>query len=255
MASGTSRGVQSVDRAFAILDYIRANDSAGVTEIHEELDIAVGTAHAYLATLEENDVLVNSNGTYRLGLGSLKYGGAVRNRSEFYQYARESLRELAEETGEFVAASVEEHGEIVYLEVEKGYQAPNIGVEVGTRRPMYCTGSGKAILAVLTDDRVAEILESTTFEPVTQNTVTAADELRAELRTVREQGFAYDDEEWIDGMRSVASVVVNDNTDEVKGAIAVAGPRTRIKGELFTADLPELVSDTAREVSVNLTYS
>lgn len=255
MTEQTSRGVQSVDRAFSVLDALERFDGAGVTELHEELGLSIGSTHAYLSTLEANNAVVQENGKYHIGFGLLDHAGYARDKLDFYHYARENVRELADKTGELAAVSIEEHGENVYLGVEKGRQASNIGIRVGTRLPMHCLGSGKAILAELPEERVREILASTALEPVTEQTITDDQELLRELEAIRQRGIAFDDEERIEGMRAVAAAIVDDETGEVHGAITVSGPKTRIRGDRFSEELPQTVENTAQEITVNVSYS
>lgn len=255
MSRETNRRVQSVNRAFAVLDTLKRLDGAGVTELHEELGLALGTTHAYLSTLRVNDAVVKRNGEYHVGFGSLEYAGYAREELDFYQHARESMHELAEGTGELVAISTEEHGQNVYLGYEEGRRAANIDIELGSRLPLHCLGSGKAILSALPDERVSEIVAAQGLESMTDNTLTDEAGLKAELEAIRNRGVAFDDEERIEGMRAVAAPIRNDETDEVYGAITVSGPKTRVQGSRFREGLPEMVHNAAREVIVNVTYS
>ena len=61
---------------------------------------------------------------------------------------------------------------------------------------------------------------------VARNTITDPDRLRAELRKVRAQGYAYDDMEFADDMRCVA-VAVSGKDDSVSGGISISGPGSR----------------------------
>jgi len=254
MIDEPSRRVQSVDRAFAVLTSLKRHDGAGVTELADELDLSVGSTHAYLSTLEANDAVVQREGTYYVGFGLLDYGGYARDNLSFYQLASEKIREVAGQTGELSAVTVEEHGENVYLGVEKGANASNIGIRVGTRLPLHTLASGKAILAALPEGRLQQVLNEQDLEPATENTIVDQDELLGELESVRERGYAVDDEERIEGMRAVASAVTGGDTNHVHGAIVVSGPKTRLRGDRYEQELPTLVRNVSREITINMTH-
>ena len=254
MGQPAKNGVKAVSRVMSILDALQQKNGAGVTELANEVDLTKGTVHSYLASLEQHDFVTNEGGTYRLGHGTLKHGGWVLEQNRFYAQAIDYVRKLADRTGEIAALSIEEHGKNVYLAPMGGEEAINLDVRLGERLPIHCVGSGKAILAMLPEERVHAIVDEYGLPSYTSNTITEIDRLLAELEDIREQRVAFDNEERIEGVRSVAAPVVNDETNEVYGAITVSGPKGRMKGEWYNEDLPEHVHDTAREISINLTY-
>lgn len=254
MGRPAKNGVKAVSRVVSILDALQRNDGAGVTELAAEVDLTKGTIHSYLASLEEHDFVTNEGGTYSLGHGTLRYGGWVLEQNRFYAQAIDHVRTLAERTGEIAALSIEEHGRNVYLDPMRGDEAINLDVRLGDRLPMHCVGSGKAILAMLPEERVHTIVDEYGLPSYTSNTITEIDGLLAELENIRERRIAFDNEERIEGVRSVAAPVINDETNDVYGAITVSGPKGRMKGDWYSEELPEYVHDTAREISINLTY-
>lgn len=255
MTENRNRQIQSVDRAFTVLDALKRLDGAGVTTLHEVLGLAISTTRAYLATLEENGLVIKRDGEYHVALSALEYGGYARENLDFFQYARKSMVELADETGELVAVSIEEHGQNVYLGYETGRKAVTIDIQLGSRLPLHCLASGKAILASLPPERTQDIIETQGPESITENTITDEAELFEELETIRDRDIAFDDEERIEGMRAVAAPVSSELMDDVYGAIVVSGPKNRIREDRFRGELPSLVRDTAKEVSINLAYS
>lgn len=254
MGKAAKNGVKAVSRTVAILEALQREGGAGVTELAESVGLSKGTVHSYLASLEEHNFVTNDDGIYALGHGALKYGGWVLDHNAFYTQSIDFVRQLADKTGEIAALSIEEHGENVYLAPLKGDEAINLDVRLGDRLPMHCVGSGKAILAMLPEERVRAIVDGSGLPSYTDNTITDVDRLLAELEEIRETKVAFDNEERIEGVRSVASPVVNDESGVVYGGITVTGPKARMKGDWFERELPEQVRDTAREISINLTY-
>jgi DNA-binding IclR family transcriptional regulator len=119
---------------------------------------------------------------------------------------------------------------------------------------LHCTSLGKAILAYLPEERVDEIVDRWGLPARTADTITTREELDAELERIRERGYAQDNGERLSGLRCVAAPITD--TDGVAiGAVSVAGPTSRMKGERFESEIPERVQSVANVTEINLTYS
>ncbi len=245
--------VKAVETTIRILDAIRALDGAGVTAVAERAGTTKGTAHNHLTTLEEHGYVAREGDEFVLGLRFFESGIYVRDRKPIYEVGVPEVEKLAAETGEIANVLVEEHGYGVYLHRATGEQALSLDTGVGARVHLHNTALGKAILAHLPRERVDEILDARGLPATTANTITDREELFAALDGIRERGVAFDMEERADGVRCVAApVTTNDGT--VCGAVSVAGPTSRMKGERLESDVPELVRRAANVVGINLTY-
>ena len=78
---------------------------------------------------------------------------------------------------------------------------------VGLRSPLYCTGVGKAILATLPPEEVADVWNHSTLKKLTSRTVVDLAEMQDQLAEVRASGYAIDDEENEMGVRCVAVAI------------------------------------------------
>jgi DNA-binding IclR family transcriptional regulator len=92
---------------------------------------------------------------------------------------------------------------------------------------MYCTATGKAILAFLPEDEILKVWNSSKVVKLTKNTNTDFILFKKELQTIRENGYAIDDEENEIGVKCVGAPIFN-MSGEVVAAISVTGPVTRI---------------------------
>ena len=245
--------VKAVETTIRILEALESLDGAGVTAVAERAGTTKGTAHNHLTTLEEHGYVAREGNEFVLGLRFFESGIYVRNRKPIYEVGVPEVEKLAEETGEIANVLVEEHGYGVYLHRATGEQALSLDTGVGSRVHLHNTALGKAILAHLPRERVDEILDSRGLPRTTANTITDRATLLATLDDVRERGVAFDMEERADGVRCVAApVTTNDGT--VCGAVSIAGPTSRMKGERLESDVPELVRRAANVVGINLTY-
>jgi len=251
MADSRNR-VGSVSRTFHILEAIKERGSAGVTELADALDIPKSTVFSHLHTLSEDGYLRVEDGEYELSYRFLDFGHCSRMHSRLFEIAKPRVDALAESTGELVNLMAEENDEGVYLYIELGENAVKFDTYPGLRAPLYCTALGKVTLAYLSETTREEYIRTTDLEPVTDDTITDPDELRAELDRIREQGYALDREERSAGIRCVAAPIRHDKY--CLGSVSVSGPVVRFQNERFTSELPEQVMQTASEIELNLRY-
>lgn len=253
--TGTARNpVKSTETTVAVVEGLKELEGAGVTELAEYLDVPKSTAHSYLSTLEQEEYVVKEDDAYYVGTRFLEFGAHARSRRGIYDIARPEVDRLAEETGELSNLLIEEHGSGVYLHRAEGSRAVQVDAHVGTRVYLHATSLGKAILAHLPDERVDAIVDQQGLPAITDQTVTDRETLDEALAEIRERGYATDDEERLEGLRCVAAPVLS-NDDRVLGAISIAGPTNRLRGDRFTETLPDKVLEAANVVELNVTYS
>ncbi|WP_225336401.1 IclR family transcriptional regulator [Halomicrobium urmianum] len=252
--NGQPRRIKSVDRTLDIVEALRDNDSMTVTELAETVDLSPGTVHTYLATLEDRGYVCSESGVYRLGLFLLPMGEYIRASSDLYKAAKSVVDELADETGEAIHLVVESNWYEIQLYEQFGSDAvgeelyiQNKGVP---KRNLHCSAAGKAILAHLDEERREEILANCEFAERTPATITDAEALREELRSIRDRGIAFNDEEQIQGLRAVGAPITTEGT--IQGGISLSAPVSRLEGERFRSTFPDHARQAANIVEVNL---
>jgi DNA-binding IclR family transcriptional regulator len=243
----------AVKTTATILNKLVELNGAGVTELSKHLDVTKGTVHNHLTTLEENKLVVRDGDEFRLGLRFFEYGEHVKNRHKIYEVGVSEADKLAEETGELGNILVEEHGLGTYLYRAEGENALSLDTDIGSRVYLHQTGLGQAILAHLPEERVEEIIEEHGLEPSTDQTITTREGLFEELSAIRDRGYALDMEERAEGIRCVAAPVIT-NDGVVRGAVSVAGPASRMRGEYLETTVSDLVERAANVISINLSY-
>lgn len=252
MADDRSQTVDATGTSFQILEALVDLEGAGVSELASTLGVPKSTTHNHLQTLVQNEYVVRENDTYDVGLRFLRLGEYSRTRNRVFTIARPEIESLATETGELANLNVEEYGRGVFLHRAKGSDAVHMDTYAGKRVYLHTTAFGKAILAYLSAERVDEIIAQHGLPAVTDRTVTDPDELRAELDTIAERGFAFEREERLEGLCCVAAPIIV--SDSVVGAVSVSGPESRMQGTWFTEELPDLIRQTTNVIEVNLRY-
>lgn len=246
--------INSVKRSYAIVGEIRNRDWAGATELAEALALPKSTVHNHLRTLAALGFLVEEDGAYRLGARYLHLGEESRSGREVFQHGREAVEKLAEQSGRYCQLVVEEHGRVVVLQSTQW--VPDHGPRPSQqsypmRVHLHTNAPGKAILASLSEDRIAEIVETLGLPARTGRTVTDEDELRSELDTIRDRGYAVDRGELIRGMVGVAAPITIEGT--VYGAVAAYGPGTEMESAIEEG-LSTQVVETANDVRADIVF-
>jgi DNA-binding IclR family transcriptional regulator len=246
--------VNAIETTLEIVQALRDHERVGVTDLAAEVDMPRSTVFNHLKTLEGNEYVVNEGGHYRLGCRFLELGARARKHHHVHAIARQEVNRLAKETGEISALLIAEHGLGVFLHRAEGEQAVHIDSYVGQRIYLHGAALGKAILASMPRHRVAEIADSRGLPELTENTITDRDRLFEELAGIEDSGVAFDDEERLDGLRSVA-VPITDGQGDVAASLSIAGPTSRVRDRRFEEEFPTKISDAVNLIELNMTYS
>lgn len=252
--SDDGNAVKSVVKLFDIVDALVELDGARVTDLSNHLNLPKSSVHDYLRTMVRYGYAVQQkNGEYHAGLRFLTVGGHLREREEAFQLSRPIVQNLAEETNERAQFIVEENGRGIFIHRAASERAVDAGTRIGKRIWLHATGAGKAILASMPEEKRDSVLKRWGLPARTKNTITDRDELETELRRIRERGYAINDEEGTEGLRSVAVPVIGAD-DRLVGAFSVSGPSRRLTDERCKSDIFEKLSGSANELELRLTY-
>jgi IclR family KDG regulon transcriptional repressor len=192
-------------------------------------------------------------GRYHLGNKLLRFHQLIMQKSKLEQIAPPYLTKLAESVKDCVVLSVLDDEQTLVTNVCDSDHVLRIALEVGVRIPLYCTGQGKAILAGMTDEELDQYLSKVTLKRLTENTITSPSELKSHLKTVAEEGVAYDDEDRFLGIRNVAAGIFNAG-GKVCAAVGVIGPSVRMTKDKMREIAPQ-VRECADRISRALGYA
>lgn len=248
---GEPAGVQSVERALAILDILARSGEAGVTAIAKELGVHKSTAFRLVTTLEQGGLVEQSEERrkYRLGMGILRLAGATTARLDLVQEARPISRRLAATTGETVNIAVLADRAALYLDQVAGSSSLQSHNWVGQHIPLHATSNGKVLLSGLDDAELVRVL-GTDLPAFTDATVTDLELLRKEIAEVRERGYGTAVDELEVGLTAVAAPIHNAHGDVI-AAISVSGPTFRLVDTQLADAIAALLA-AAREISYRL---
>jgi DNA-binding IclR family transcriptional regulator len=254
MTGKTQRTVEAVETACKILDLLQSRKQAGVTEIANELGMAKGAVHRHLATLTDCEYIANENGKYRLGLRYLDMANQVKDLVGNYDVITNELERLATETGEIAQFATEEHGWVTYVYKADSESDIQTASSAGKREYMHSTALGKTMLAWMPDDRVTAILDKHGMPRKTEYTTTDRSAIFEHLNDIRDQGYALDNQENIEGLCCVA-VPVTDANSEVFGAVSLSGPASRMTTDRITGELVGTLNRATNVIEINSKFA
>ncbi|MFF3646714.1 IclR family transcriptional regulator [Streptomyces sp. NPDC002564] len=248
-----ARNIQSLERAAAMLRLLAGGERRlGLSEIASALELAKGTAHGILRTLQAEGFVEqdSASGRYQLGAELLRLGNSYLDVHELRARALVWTDDLARSSGESVHLGVlHQQGVLIVHHVFRPDDSRQV-LEVGAMQPLHSTALGKVLSAYdpVAHNEAVEV-ERKNF---TVHTVTDPDDFEDVLDLTRARGYAADVEETWEGIASVAAPI-HDRRRMPVGAVGVTGAVERVcrDGEL-RPELIAAVRDCARAVSRDL---
>jgi IclR family pca regulon transcriptional regulator len=248
--------IQALLRGLDVLSQF-SNKNPGLTmsEVVATTSLNKATAFRILSTLEAAGYLRRDHATRRYSptLKILQLGFTAVNHLDVSQVAAPYLEKLAQQLDLTVSLSVLETMDVVYIRRIRNREIVGVLLGIGDSIPAHCSSMGKVILANLPETELAGRLADAVLEPCTPRSIMTTDQLRAELKTVREQGYAFNDDELASGLRAVAAPIFYE--DQVVAALNVSGSHDAISETRLYRQLPAHVQAVARKISEALNQS
>lgn len=244
---------RSLERGLRLIEAVAANGATtSLAEAARRTGLHRSTAHHLLQSLVTLGYLRQDPQTRGYALAAKPFQLTHRTWSpeQLAELAQPCLAELTRASGEGSSLAVYRNGAVTIVGKRENDGPVRVVQDVGARRPIHCTAVAKAILSWLPAPEVAELLARTSFTRYTPKTIVSRAALEAELRRVRAQGFAVDDEEHLAGIRCVAMPVFG-YSGQVLASICSLGPKSRLTHQRLR-ELRVPLAEQARELSGRL---
>ncbi|WP_371780024.1 IclR family transcriptional regulator [Streptosporangium subroseum] len=265
MKNRPSYALDSVDNALLLVQMLRDQGRLRVRQAAEDLGIAPSTAHRLLAMLVYRDFARQDEHRCYVpgpGLSAHLVGGSAAQRLR--RALLPSMDVLCDRVGETVNLMVRVGTQTRFLASVESTQTLHIGDRRGTILPAALSSGGKALLAELDLEELANLYldggaealtrpvgdltedttERTTAAPVGEEeklSLVRFHRFVRELDVIRERGYGFNLEETESGVSAIGRCVL-DATGEPVAAIVIAVPSVR-----FTKDrIPGLVAELRR---------
>jgi IclR family pca regulon transcriptional regulator len=190
-----------------------------VSDLATAAGLPMPTAYRVVMTLTSEGYLDHlPNGEYRPGVRTLTLGTAALRSLDLVGIATPKLTDLGQRTGETVNLAVLSGDRVLYLIRLRNSDLVTANIQVGSTLPAVHTSIGKLLLSYLDEaDLEARITDASFSANSGPNAKFSLAELREELRAIRDQGWAMQDEELAYGLRSVAGPVTGPDGRVVAG--------------------------------------
>lgn len=216
-------------RLILILEEVaRMGTPSTPTEINKNIGLPKQTLHRSFSTLEDWGFLQREHDgrAYSPGSRMRSMAAGVMSSTRVRSARLAVMSKLSEDIGETCNLTVPDRNGMVYLDRIEAEWPLRIQFPIGTRVPFHCTASGKLYLSTLTKSRLERVIDNTRLERMTPNTITSKRALIAEIETIRKQGYAEDNEEFVDAMVAIA-VPIHDGNGRFVSTLAMHAPTPR----------------------------
>jgi IclR family transcriptional regulator, KDG regulon repressor len=242
--------MKSVDKVLDVLEvFLNGKEEVSIAELAEISGLHSSVVHRICSTLVQRGYLYqrHKRGNYSPGIIFLQF----QNVNVFAQKIKETALPYMTELNNIACESVT-------LAVWNGSTAVEVAdvitdhilraaAKIGEILPPYCTSVGKLFLAYKPDKIIRETLHSKELTTYTEYTITDLKQILKEFASIRQEGVAFDDQEYELGLRSVAAPV-KDTKGDIIAAIGVIGPTVRVS-RLRLSELVPSVKNCALEIS------
>lgn len=245
MTERTTGGVQSVERAFELLDLMAdAGGTQTLSELANRTELPPPTIHRLLRTLVGRGYVRQlPNRRYALGPRLIRLGDGANR--QLGQIAEPYLADLVGRLQETANLAVLDGDMVLYVAQVPSPHSVRMFTEIGRRAHTHDTGVGKAILSQLDEPTVRSIVSRVGMPRATEHSISDPEELVSHLSLIRERGYSIDDNEQEIGVRSYAVPIPNAPTPT---AVSVSGPQTRVD-EAFGERAVPLLLEAAEAIS------
>lgn len=212
--------VSTLKKGLLVLSYITAENGVSLSDVMTAQNLSKSTAFRMLTTLE--------NMHYIYKIDALYYSQQAAGKSTNEWTALQSVYSLAELLNMSIYLGKMDGTDLVMTQVPHEPYEITAQDEIGNRVHLHLSALGKVILAYLDDKELKAVLSKLSLAPATENTFQDSQLFRYHLKAIRSDGYAFDDEERIIGIRCIAVPVFRNG--EIIAALALAAPAADITG-------------------------
>jgi DNA-binding IclR family transcriptional regulator len=240
-------------KAVEVLKFIvKDGNPLGVTEISKKLSISKSTVFGILKAFEEEKFIAKDTTTkkYIIGQELFELSKNVFKGGEFTTIARPFLEKLVGLVDETVFLCVREDNVVKVLDAIETKKTFKISSPVGAKLPITASVLCKAFLSPMNNDKIRSFLKERGLPKYTENSITDIDLFLKEIEKTRTIGYSLDLEEYLTGIRAVATLIYDNDTPA--GAVCAVGFSRSMNDE----KLPYIIrylKDTAQKISERLT--
>lgn len=214
----------TLKRGLLVLELVKQRQGITLVEVMEAFHLSKSTAFRLLTTLENMHYIYKVQTHYFFNPKQFSEG--FENRSLRDWVSLRSVYQIAKSLQMSTYLGKIDDTNLVMTQVLHEPFLHSADDEIGNRSKLHQSALGKVILAHLDEEHLEDLLAKMSLEPATENTFQDSQLFRYHLKAIHADGYAFDDEERIVGIRCVAVPVFRNQ--KVIGALAIAAPADQI---------------------------
>jgi len=223
--------VPAIDKCFQILEFLGTQkEPLGITKISNDLNLNKSTVFNMVYTLSDLGVLENRDNKFGFGTKLYVLGKAAEQGSDLIRNIHPHLKDISEKTNLSAFLGIRSNLKVIILDKSDSSYNLKISSEIGASIPLVAGAHGKAFLSLLTLEEMNQILSDPKAQKYIHLSGKDKDQYLASVMKVKEEGFAYENEEYLKGIRALA-VPLKLNRKNLHCAIWAVGLTDQIKEE------------------------
>lgn len=242
--------VPALDKCFAVLELLsRSEQPLRISEICNTLNLNKSTVFNMVHTLVDLQVLeYRSSG--KLTFGTLLYvlGQAAGRKAELIRTVRPYLEKISRDVGFSAFLGVRWGLKAVIVDKVDADVDIKVSSEVGMGLPLVAGAGGKALLSLLPDSELDQVLSANGLKKFTPHTCVNESLFKEDVLRIRRGGVALDMEEYLEGIVA-AAIPVNTHREGLQAAIWAVGLKPP-ESEAVIFKLSSLLKRIAAELDI-----
>jgi len=240
--------VGALSSGLSVLRYLASTGApVGVTRIARDLELNASTCFNLLKTLVHEGLITfdDSTKTYSIGIGLVELAKGALEQASFVRLLRPHLEAIASShpvTATLWQRSREER--VVLVDLADNTAAMRVHMSIGQRLPMFIAALGRCMAAYsdLSEEQLRERISSLRWE-----NAPTFEEYCAEVQRVRDIGYAVDHGNYVKGVTTVSTPLLDANNRAIMAISAVGFSAQFSKTSI--RQLGEELHDLSRRVS------
>ena len=189
---------------------------------------------------------------YSLGFRFLEISRRILDNIDIRKIAGKHLHTLHDECREAVHLAVLRNGKVIYIDKIDTNVQLSLATYVGFATDAHAAAGGKILLSDLPEDRIRSLYGNGSLKIYGKSTISEIDQLLKELKNVKQQGYAIDDEEYYEGIRCVAAPIRAGG--KIIASISITGSIFSVTTERIESELINQVMETGKRISEELKW-
>jgi DNA-binding IclR family transcriptional regulator len=247
--------MDAISKAFHIFEiFLNTREELSVSDVSKLAKISSSTTHRIISILVKKGYVEQKGKRGKYFISSRRLVdllGIIRKRLTVRSIALPYLNELSQAVDETALIALRTGHLAFNLETVNINHILNLRPDANTFN-LYSTGVGKVFLAYMTEKELNDYFNKVELKPRTEHTITDIGKLKKELKKIKQNRVAFDDEEQEIGMRMVAAPIM-DYEGNVAAAIGILG-YTRTISKQRMNELSSVLKKYALQISRALGY-